>query len=101
MRELYEEFSSDDALQANYVRFILNDIDCEFLTCVFIKISFLVFQQGLKINSYLLEKLLSRINLNVLIINLYPGNKGYSISLKLNGDTQMLSPPTDGTSVSV
>lgn len=50
-------------------------------------------QQGLKTTSYLLEKLLATYNLNTLIINLYPGNKGYSLSLKINGNTQSFNPP--------
>lgn len=53
----------------------------------------LQFQQGLKTTSYLLEKLLATYNLNTLIINLYPGNKGYSLSLKVNGNTQIIHPP--------
>lgn len=70
LRELYDELSTDETLQANY--------------------------QGLKTTSYLLEKLLARVNLNTLIINLYPGNKGYSISLRVNGNMQYLQPP-DGS----
>lgn len=50
-------------------------------------------QQGLKTTSYLLEKLLTIYNLNTLIINLYPGNKGYSLSLTVNGNSQHLYPP--------
>lgn len=53
-------------------------------------IKFSLSQQGLKTTSYLLEKLLANYNLNTLILNLYPGNKGYSLSLKVNGNTQNL-----------
>ncbi|XP_013134651.1 PREDICTED: transcription factor SPT20 homolog [Papilio polytes] len=67
LHELYNELSRDEASQINY--------------------------QGLKITSYLLEKLLATYNLNTLIINLYPGNKGYSLSLKVNGNTQYIQPP--------
>lgn len=56
-------------------------------------------QQGLKTTSYLLEKLLATYNLNTLIINLYPGNKGYSLSLKVNGNTQYINPPDANVSV--
>ncbi|GJQ83948.1 hypothetical protein Trydic_g8686 [Trypoxylus dichotomus] len=35
---------------------------------------------GLKSNSHLLEKLVAQERLNTLIVNLYPGNKGYSLS---------------------
>ncbi|XP_063892769.1 uncharacterized protein LOC110378239 isoform X4 [Helicoverpa armigera] len=71
LHELYNELSRDETLQVNY--------------------------QGLKTTSYLLEKLLAIYNLNTLIINLYPGNKGYSLSLKVNGNSQYLHPP-DGHS---
>lgn len=54
---------------------------------------FFSLQQGLKTTSYLLEKLLATYNLNTLIINLYPGNKGYSLSLKVNGNVQYINPP--------
>ncbi|XP_035431897.1 transcription factor SPT20 homolog isoform X5 [Spodoptera frugiperda] len=73
LHELYNELSRDETLQVNY--------------------------QGLKTTSYLLEKLLAIYNLNTLIINLYPGNKGYSLSLKVNGNSQHLHPP-DGHSSS-
>lgn len=33
--------------------------------------------------SYLLDKLLLRENLNTLILNLYPGNKGYSLAFQV------------------
>ncbi|VVD06069.1 unnamed protein product [Leptidea sinapis] len=56
--------------------------------------------QGLKTTSYLLEKLLATYNLNTLIINLYPGNKGYSLSLKVNGNTQYLQTSDGNTSAS-
>ncbi|XP_047989269.1 LOW QUALITY PROTEIN: transcription factor SPT20 homolog-like 1 [Leguminivora glycinivorella] len=62
LHELYSELSRDEVLHGNF--------------------------QGLKTSSYLLEKLLAKYNLNTLIINLYPGNKGYSLSLKINGNTQ-------------
>ncbi|CAG9091393.1 unnamed protein product [Plutella xylostella] len=67
LHELYTELSGDESLQSNY--------------------------QGLKTTSYLLEKLLATYNLNTLIINLYPGNKGYSLSLKINGNSQQLHSP--------
>ncbi|XP_023938922.2 transcription factor SPT20 homolog isoform X2 [Bicyclus anynana] len=67
LHELYNELSQDETSQTNY--------------------------QGLKTTSYLLEKLLATYNLNTLIINLYPGNKGYSLSLKVNGNTQYIHPP--------
>lgn len=73
LHELYNDLSRDESLQVNY--------------------------QGLKTTSYLLEKLLAIYNLNTLIINLYPGNKGYSLSLKVNGNSQQLHPP-DGHSSS-
>lgn len=41
--------------------------------------------KNLKRGSRLLEKLVQRENLNTLIVNLYPGNKGYSLSLRLQG----------------
>lgn len=41
--------------------------------------------KNLKRGSRLLEKLVQRDNLNTLIVNLYPGNKGYSLSLRLQG----------------
>lgn len=63
------------------------------MTCTFL------LQQGLKTTSYLLEKLLATHNLNTLIINLYPGNKGYSLSLKVNGNTQQLNPPDCNVSI--
>ncbi|XP_037297270.1 transcription factor SPT20 homolog isoform X2 [Manduca sexta] len=66
LHELYNELSKDESSQNIY---------------------------GLKTTSYLLEKLLANYNLNTLIINLYPGNKGYSLSLKINGNTQYLNPP--------
>ncbi|XP_045526907.1 transcription factor SPT20 homolog isoform X1 [Pieris brassicae] len=71
LHELYNDLSRDELSQASY--------------------------QGLKTTSYLLEKLLATYNLNTLIINLYPGNKGYSLSLKVNGNTQLLTPPPDGS----
>ncbi|KAL4714409.1 hypothetical protein ACJJTC_017704 [Scirpophaga incertulas] len=74
LHELYSELSRDEISQQNY--------------------------QGLKTTSYLLEKLLATYNLNTLIINLYPGNKGYSLSLKVNGNTQLLHPPDINASVS-
>ena len=40
------------------------------------------FQLNLKKTSFLLEKLVLRDNLNTIIINLYPGNKGYSLAFK-------------------
>ncbi|XP_048480993.1 transcription factor SPT20 homolog [Plutella xylostella] len=67
LHELYTELSGDESLQSNY--------------------------QGLKTTSYLLEKLLATYNLNTLIINLYPGNKGYSLSLKINGNSQQMHSP--------
>ncbi|XP_022920173.1 transcription factor SPT20 homolog isoform X2 [Onthophagus taurus] len=44
---------------------------------------------GLKCNSHLLEKLVAQERLNTLILNLYPGNKGYSLSFPTtpNGET--------------
>ncbi|CAB3236161.1 unnamed protein product [Arctia plantaginis] len=72
LHELYNELSRDESLQVNY--------------------------QGLKTTSYLLEKLLAIYNLNTLIINLYPGNKGYSLSLTVNGNSQYLHPPDGHTS---
>ncbi|KAK6637648.1 hypothetical protein RUM44_008070 [Polyplax serrata] len=41
--------------------------------------------KNLRRGSRLLEKLVQRDNLNTLIVNLYPGNKGYSLSLRLQG----------------
>lgn len=67
---------------------------------VSIKVYFIL-QQGLKTTSYLLEKLLGTYNLNTLIINLYPGNKGYSLSLKVNGNTQYLHPPDANVSYGI
>lgn len=58
-----------------------------------------ILQQGLKTTSYLLEKLLATYNLNTLIINLYPGNKGYSLSLKVNGNMQSIQPPDANVSM--
>lgn len=58
-----------------------------------------ILQQGLKTTSYLLEKLLATYNLNTLIINLYPGNKGYSLSLKVNGNMQYIQPPDANVSM--
>ncbi|CAK1551846.1 unnamed protein product [Leptosia nina] len=72
LHELYNDLNRDELSQASY--------------------------QGLKTTSYLLEKLLATYNLNTLIINLYPGNKGYSLSLKVNGNTQHLQPPDGNTS---
>lgn len=43
---------------------------------------FFFFQLNLKNTSFLLEKLVLRDNLNTLIINLYPGNKGYSLAFR-------------------
>ncbi|XP_032512181.2 transcription factor SPT20 homolog [Danaus plexippus] len=74
LHELYNELSRDETSQANY--------------------------QGLKTTSYLLEKLLATYNLNTLIINLYPGNKGYSLSLKINGTAQNINPPDANASSS-
>ncbi|XP_038213277.1 transcription factor SPT20 homolog, partial [Zerene cesonia] len=74
LHELYNDLSRDELSQASY--------------------------QGLKTTSYLLEKLLATYNLNTLIINLYPGNKGYSLSLKVNGNTQCLQPPDGNGSTS-
>ncbi|XP_053600500.1 transcription factor SPT20 homolog isoform X2 [Plodia interpunctella] len=74
LHELYNELSRDEPSQSNF--------------------------QGLKTTSYLLEKLLATYNLNTLIINLYPGNKGYSLSLKVNGNTQYLCPPDANASTS-
>lgn len=42
-------------------------------------------RKNLKRGSKLLDKLVRRDNLNTLIVNLYPGNKGYSLSLRLQG----------------
>lgn len=67
--------------------------------CIVYIIILLYLQQGLKTSSYLLEKLLATYNLNTLIINLYPGNKGYSLSLKINGNTQYLHPPDANVSI--
>ncbi|KAI5641112.1 spt20 family domain-containing protein [Phthorimaea operculella] len=72
LHELYSELSREEASQPNY--------------------------QGLKTTSYLLEKLIATYNLNTLIVNLYPGNKGYSLSLKVNGSTQYIYPPDGSTS---
>lgn len=33
--------------------------------------------------SFLLDKLVSRENLNTLVLNLYPGNKGYSLAFRV------------------
>lgn len=43
--------------------------------------------KGLLNSSHLLEKLVSRDKLNCLIVNLYPGNEGYSLMLKGRGGT--------------
>ncbi|XP_065159509.1 uncharacterized protein Spt20 isoform X2 [Atheta coriaria] len=39
---------------------------------------------GLKRNTHLLEKLVARERLNTIILNLYPGNKGYSITFPMH-----------------
>lgn len=39
-------------------------------------------QLNLRNTSFLLEKLILRDNLNTLILNLYPGNKGYSLAFR-------------------
>uniref|UniRef100_A0A1B6EGG4 Spt20-like SEP domain-containing protein n=1 Tax=Clastoptera arizonana TaxID=38151 RepID=A0A1B6EGG4_9HEMI len=42
--------------------------------------------QNLRPTSRLLEKLVDQENLNTLVLNLYPGNKGYSMCLKMGRD---------------
>jgi hypothetical protein len=44
------------------------------------EVNFVKFQLNLSPSSFLLDKLVSREKLHTLIINLYPGNKGYSLS---------------------
>lgn len=44
---------------------------------------------GLKRNSHLLEKLVARERLNTLVLNLYPGNKGYSLSFPIGPNIQL------------
>ncbi|KAL3267486.1 hypothetical protein HHI36_011609 [Cryptolaemus montrouzieri] len=39
-------------------------------------------RNGLKYNSFLLDKLVARERLNTLILNLYPGNKGFSMAFR-------------------
>jgi hypothetical protein len=44
-------------------------------------------QLNLRNTSFLLEKLVLRENLNTLIVNLYPGNKGYSLAFRNSNET--------------
>ena len=41
-----------------------------------------LFLQKLKCTSHLLDKLVKRDQINTLVVNLYPGNEGYSLMLK-------------------
>ncbi|XP_025829739.1 transcription factor SPT20 homolog isoform X2 [Agrilus planipennis] len=45
--------------------------------------------EGLKYNSYLLEKLVEQERLNTLVVNLYPGNKGYSLAFPSSPHSEM------------
>jgi hypothetical protein len=49
---------------------------------------------GLKRNSYILEKLVARERLNTLILNLYPGNKGYSLAFRTTSRTNQVMDDT-------
>lgn len=42
-----------------------------------------LFQMNLLSTSFLLDKLVARENLNTLVLNLYPGNKGYSLAFRV------------------
>lgn len=62
------------------------------------------FQMNLLSTSYLLDKLLMRENLNTLILNLYPGNKGYSLAFQVmpfGGSLAQTGGAQDGTSANM
>ncbi|XP_044256126.1 uncharacterized protein LOC123006037 isoform X1 [Tribolium madens] len=49
---------------------------------------------GLRRNSHILEKLVARERLNTLILNLYPGNKGYSLAFRTTSRTNQIMDDT-------
>lgn len=53
--------------------------------------------KGLKSNSHLLEKLVAQERLNTLILNLYPGNKGYSLSFPTAPNSDLCTDDTADT----
>lgn len=78
LRELYVELLAEDNSEANKVSVLLVcDVRASKQPFIFFS-----FQLNLKNTSFLLEKLVLRDNLNTLIINLYPGNKGYSLAFR-------------------
>lgn len=50
--------------------------------------------KGLKRNSHLLEKLVEKERLNTLILNLHPGNKGYSLSFPTTPNSNVCTDDT-------
>lgn len=61
-----------------------------------------ILQLNLRNTSFLLEKLILRDNLNTLILNLYPGNKGYSLAFRnQNNDIIETSSTSSNRNVSI
>nr|CAD7258596.1 unnamed protein product [Timema shepardi] len=52
----------------------------------------------LKTSSHLLEKLVAREKINTLIINLYPGNKGYSLAFRVSSSSANCTVTSGGNS---
>lgn len=50
--------------------------------CPFVCFLFVVFLKNLRRNVNLLEKLVSQESVSCLVVNLYPGNEGYSLMLR-------------------
>lgn len=62
-------------------------------------INIYILQLNLLSTSFLLDKLVSRESLNTLVLNMYPGNKGYSLAFRVVANGQSgAAGNTDGPS---
>lgn len=75
LKELYKELKGDKSCKEVNASQSLRSL------CL-MTISRLPFQLNLSPSSFLLDKLVTRERLHTLIINLYPGNKGYSLAFR-------------------
>lgn len=75
LKELYKELKGDKGCKEVSHR---DDFNCNALT----QRASSLFQLNLSPSSFLLDKLVTRERLHTLIINLYPGNKGYSLAFR-------------------
>lgn len=82
LRELYLELLAEDNTETNRVRWG-RPSKCN-VTLIWVT----SLQLNLRNTSFLLDKLVLRENLNTLILNLYPGNKGYSLAFRRGPDQQ-------------